>query len=50
MFFNILLFYTTLWQLIHSRYVNNLRQQIVELEDVGLLPMVLNFALRELNL
>ncbi|EDV30384.2 uncharacterized protein Dana_GF22970 [Drosophila ananassae] len=33
-----------------SRPVENLRQQILNLEDAGLLPVVLNFALKELNL
>ncbi|XP_064552980.1 uncharacterized protein rod [Drosophila montana] len=37
-------------KLIMSRHVDNLRQQILELEDAGLIPMVLNFALKELNL
>ncbi|KAL7727908.1 hypothetical protein ACLKA6_019471 [Drosophila palustris] len=37
-------------KLIKSRHVDNLRQQILDLEDAGLLPMVLNFALKELNL
>ncbi|KAH8382179.1 hypothetical protein KR009_002128 [Drosophila setifemur] len=37
-------------KLIISRPVENLRQQILDLEDAGLLPVVLNFALKELNL
>ncbi|EDV92778.1 uncharacterized protein LOC6564158 [Drosophila grimshawi] len=37
-------------ELIKSRQVNNLRQQILDLEDSGLLPMVLNFALKELDI
>ncbi|XP_060648155.1 uncharacterized protein LOC132785870 [Drosophila nasuta] len=37
-------------KLIRSRHVDNLRQDILELEDAGLLPMVLNFALKELQL
>ncbi|KAH8258292.1 hypothetical protein KR038_009300 [Drosophila bunnanda] len=36
--------------LIHSRPADNLRQQILDLEDAGLLPVVLNFALKELSL
>ncbi|TDG48434.1 hypothetical protein AWZ03_005179 [Drosophila navojoa] len=37
-------------KLITSKPMDNLRQQILDLEDAGLLPMVLNFALKELNL
>jgi len=37
-------------QMIHSHPVDNLRQQILDLEDAGMLPVVLNFALKELNL
>ncbi|XP_017060303.1 uncharacterized protein LOC108100776 [Drosophila ficusphila] len=40
----------TIIKMIHSRPVDNLRQQILDLEDAGLLPAVLNFALKELNL
>lgn len=37
-------------KMIHSHPVENLRQQILDLEDAGILPVVLNFALKELNL
>ncbi|EDV52945.1 uncharacterized protein LOC6554740 [Drosophila erecta] len=37
-------------KMIHSHPLENLRQQILDLEDAGLLPVVLNFALKELNL
>ncbi|XP_017122723.1 uncharacterized protein LOC108143036 [Drosophila elegans] len=37
-------------KMIRSHPVDNLRQQILDLEDAGLLPVVLNFALKELNL
>nr|XP_017007775.2 uncharacterized protein LOC108064669 [Drosophila takahashii] len=37
-------------KMIHSHPVENLRQQILDLEDAGMLPVVLNFALKELNL
>ncbi|XP_017140651.1 uncharacterized protein LOC108154777 [Drosophila miranda] len=37
-------------KLIASRLGENLRQQILDLEEAGLLPVVLNFALKELKL
>ncbi|XP_016949058.1 uncharacterized protein LOC108023885 [Drosophila biarmipes] len=37
-------------KMIRSHPMDNLRQQILDLEDAGMLPVVLNFALKELNL
>ncbi|XP_030370640.1 uncharacterized protein LOC115621201 [Scaptodrosophila lebanonensis] len=37
-------------KLISAQKVDNLRKQILELEEVGMLSVVLNFALKELNL